>query len=108
MPVPTAAGTDAVAVSGPAGTWTVTPLGLGQDAAAAGPGEDDILSPMPGTVVAVRVADGDTVTAGQPLVVLEAMKMEHSLTAAHDGTVRLTCAAGDKVGAGTVLATVPA
>jgi acetyl-CoA/propionyl-CoA carboxylase biotin carboxyl carrier protein len=36
------------------------------------------------------------------------MKMEHSLTAAHDGTVRLTCAAGDKVGAGTVLATVPA
>ncbi|WP_414122928.1 biotin carboxylase N-terminal domain-containing protein [Corynebacterium nuruki] len=108
MPVPTATGTDAVAVSGPAGTWTVTPLGLGQDAAAAGPGEDDILSPMPGTVVAVRVADGDTVTAGQPLVVLEAMKMEHSLTAAHDGTVRLTCAAGDKVGAGTVLATVPA
>ncbi|WP_146881355.1 biotin carboxylase N-terminal domain-containing protein [Corynebacterium nuruki] len=108
MPVPTATGTDAVAVSGPAGTWTVTPLGLGQDAAAAGPGEDDILSPMPGTVVAVRVADGDTVTAGQPLVVLEAMKMEHSLTAAHDGTVRLSCTAGDKVGAGTVLATVPA
>jgi predicted deacylase len=32
----------------------------------------------------------------------------HALTAAHDGTVRLTCAAGDKVGAGTVLATVPA
>ncbi|MDN6440182.1 MAG: biotin/lipoyl-binding protein, partial [Corynebacterium nuruki] len=107
-PATGAAGADAVAVSGPAGTWTVTPLGLGQDAAAAGPGEDDILSPMPGTVVAVRVADGDTVTAGQPLVVLEAMKMEHSLTAAHDGTVRLTCAAGDKVGAGTVLATVPA
>jgi acetyl-CoA/propionyl-CoA carboxylase biotin carboxyl carrier protein len=106
--VPTAAGTDAVAVSGPAGTWTIAPLGLGRDAAAAGPGEDDILSPMPGTVVAVRVTDGDTVTAGQPLVVLEAMKMEHSLTAAHDGTVRLSCAAGDKVGAGTVLATVSA
>ena len=106
QPVPTPTGT-AVAVSGPAGTWTVTTLGLGQDAAAVGPGEDDILSPMPGTVVAVRVTDGDTVTAGQPLVVLEAMKMEHSLTAAHDGTVRLTCATGDKVGAGTVLATVP-
>jgi acetyl-CoA/propionyl-CoA carboxylase biotin carboxyl carrier protein len=63
---------------------------------------------MPGTVVAVRVADGDTVTAGQPLVVLEAMKMEHSLTASHDGIVKLSCVTGDKVGAGTVLATVPA
>ena len=92
----------------PAGTWTVTTLGLGQDAAAAGPGDDDILSPMPGTVVDVRVTDGDTVTAGQPLVVLEAMKMEHSLTATHDGIVQISCATGDKVGAGTVLATVPA
>ena len=107
QPVPSATGT-AVAVSGPAGTWTVTTLGLGQDAAAAGPGDDDILSPMPGTVVDVRVTDGDTVTAGQPLVVLEAMKMEHSLTATHDGIVQLSCAIGDKVGAGTVLATVPA
>ena len=107
QPVPSATGT-AVAVSGPAGTWTVTTLGLGQDAAAAGPGDDDILSPMPGTVVDVRVTDGDTVTAGQPLVVLEAMKMEHSLTATHDGIVQISCATGDKVGAGTVLATVPA
>ena len=101
-------GTPAVAVSGPDGTWTITPVGLSKDAAAAGPGEEDVLSPMPGTVVAVRVSDGETVTAGQPLIVLEAMKMEHSLTAAHDGTVQLSCVTGDKVGAGTVLATIPA
>ncbi|MGO3040075.1 acetyl/propionyl/methylcrotonyl-CoA carboxylase subunit alpha [Corynebacterium variabile] len=105
--VPDGAG-QAVAVSGPDGTWVVRPLGLDRDAADAAGGEDDVLSPMPGTVVAVRVTDGDTVTAGQPLVVLEAMKMEHALTAAHDGIVHLSCATGDKVGAGTVLATVPA
>ncbi|MGC3904442.1 acetyl/propionyl/methylcrotonyl-CoA carboxylase subunit alpha [Corynebacterium variabile] len=105
--VPDGAG-QAVAVSGPDGTWVVRPLGLDRNAADAAGGEDDVLSPMPGTVVAVRVTDGDTVTAGQPLVVLEAMKMEHALTAAHDGIVHLSCATGDKVGAGTVLATVPA
>jgi acetyl-CoA/propionyl-CoA carboxylase biotin carboxyl carrier protein len=105
--IPDGAG-QAVAVSGPDGTWVVRPLGLVRDAADAAGGEDDVLSPMPGTVVAVRVTDGDTVTAGQPLVVLEAMKMEHSLTASHDGIVKLSCVTGDKVGAGTVLATVPA
>jgi 3-methylcrotonyl-CoA carboxylase alpha subunit len=46
-----------------------------------------ILSPMPGRVIAVDVAAGDTVTKGQKLVTLEAMKMEHSLTAPFDGTV---------------------
>lgn len=46
-----------------------------------------ILAPMPGKVIAVDVAEGDTVTAGQRLMVLEAMKMEHALTAPFDGTV---------------------
>jgi 3-methylcrotonyl-CoA carboxylase alpha subunit len=46
-----------------------------------------ILSPMPGRIIAVDVAAGDTVTKGQKLVTLEAMKMEHSLTAPFDGTV---------------------
>ncbi|MGV0868824.1 acetyl/propionyl/methylcrotonyl-CoA carboxylase subunit alpha [Corynebacterium kalidii] len=95
-----------VAVSGTAGTWVVHHLSLACDAADAAAGEDDVLSPMPGAVVDVRVRDGDTVTTGQPLVVVEAMKMEHSLTALHDGTVEVRCAVGDKVGAGTVLATV--
>ncbi len=43
---------------------------------------------MPGTVLAVHVSPGDRVSAGQPLVVVEAMKMEHVVAAAAPGTVR--------------------
>ncbi|MEL7199689.1 MAG: acetyl/propionyl/methylcrotonyl-CoA carboxylase subunit alpha [Pseudomonadota bacterium] len=46
-----------------------------------------ILAPMPGKVIALDVSEGDQVTAGQRLMVLEAMKMEHALTAPFDGTV---------------------
>src|SRR3990167_10563157 len=58
------------------------------DAASHG-GESDgsILSPMPGKIVSVSVKAGDTVTNGQTLLVLEAMKMEHALAAPFDGVV---------------------
>ena len=56
-------------------------------AKAAGSG-GPVVSPMPGTVTAVEVAEGQAVTAGQRLVVVEAMKMEHVLAAPVDGTVR--------------------
>jgi 3-methylcrotonyl-CoA carboxylase alpha subunit len=46
-----------------------------------------ILSPMPGRIIAVEVAQGQKVTKGQKLLTLEAMKMEHSLTAPFDGVV---------------------
>ena len=49
--------------------------------------DGDIVAPMPGKVIAVDVAEGQAVTAGQRLMVLEAMKMEHTLTAPFDGTV---------------------
>jgi 3-methylcrotonyl-CoA carboxylase alpha subunit len=49
--------------------------------------DGDILSPMPGRIIAVEVAAGETVTKGQKLLTLEAMKMEHSLTAPFDGVV---------------------
>ncbi|WP_242185946.1 acetyl/propionyl/methylcrotonyl-CoA carboxylase subunit alpha [Sphingomonas sp. CARO-RG-8B-R24-01] len=63
-----------------------------------------ILSPMPGRIIAVDVAEGDVVTKGQKLVTLEAMKMEHSLTAPFDGTVAaLTATAGGQVNEGMVL-----
>ena len=66
-----------------------------------------ILSPMPGRVTAVDVAAGDHVTKGQRLVTLEAMKMEHSLTAPFDGTVEeLNATAGAQVSEGTVLVKV--
>ncbi|MHA1572316.1 MAG: acetyl/propionyl/methylcrotonyl-CoA carboxylase subunit alpha [Alphaproteobacteria bacterium] len=50
-------------------------------------GDDQLLAPMPGTVVAVHVATGETVTSGTPLMVLEAMKMEHTIVAPHDGVI---------------------
>ncbi|WP_447762599.1 acetyl/propionyl/methylcrotonyl-CoA carboxylase subunit alpha [Sphingopyxis panaciterrae] len=56
-------------------------------AAGAAAGDGAILSPMPGKVIAVEIAEGDKVTKGQKLLTLEAMKMEHSLTAPFDGVV---------------------
>ncbi|MBA4163437.1 MAG: methylcrotonoyl-CoA carboxylase [Erythrobacter sp.] len=60
--------------------------------------DGDIIAPMPGKVIAVDVAEGDSVTAGQRLMVLEAMKMEHALTAPFAGTVSgLSVSAGSQV-----------
>jgi acetyl/propionyl-CoA carboxylase alpha subunit len=68
-----------------------------------------LLAPMPGTVVRVAVADGAEVAAGAPIVVLEAMKMEHTVTAPHDGVVRdLDLVTGQTVDTGAVLAVVEA
>ena len=69
--------------------------------------DGDIIAPMPGKVIAVDVAEGDAVTAGQRLMVLEAMKMEHALTAPFDGTVtNLSVSAGSQVQVEAVLAVV--
>ncbi|WP_425568975.1 biotin/lipoyl-containing protein [Pseudonocardia xishanensis] len=58
-------------------------------------------------MVRVLAAEGDPVTAGQPLVVLEAMKMEHTVAAPVDGTVaELRVAQGDQVETGQVLVVV--
>jgi 3-methylcrotonyl-CoA carboxylase alpha subunit len=63
-----------------------------------------LLAPMPGQVIAVHVAIGATVAAGDALLVLEAMKMEHTIRAPHDGVVqRVAFAAGDRVEEGAVL-----
>ena len=66
-----------------------------------------LLAPMPGSVVRVGAAVGDTVTAGQPLIWLEAMKMEHTIAAPEDGVLaELNVDAGQQVEVGTVLARV--
>ncbi|MEL6707062.1 MAG: acetyl/propionyl/methylcrotonyl-CoA carboxylase subunit alpha [Pseudomonadota bacterium] len=66
-----------------------------------------ILAPMPGKVIAVDVSEGDAVTAGQRLIVLEAMKMEHALTAPFDGTVTgLEASTGGQVQVEAVLCVV--
>ena len=75
-------------------------------AAAAGEGLPELRSPMPGTVVAAPVADGDRVEAGATVVVVEAMKMEHALRAAAPGTVQLRTGVGERVDLDQVLAVV--
>ncbi|MEV8182306.1 biotin carboxylase N-terminal domain-containing protein [Specibacter sp. NPDC078692] len=71
--------------------------------------EGSLTAPMPGAVVSVHVQAGDTVTAGQPLLVLEAMKMLHTIGAPTDGTVaELPVTVGQNVDVGMVLAVVDA
>ena len=70
----------------------------------AGAEEGSLLTPLPGTVVAVHVATGQQVARGAPLVTVEAMKMEHTLTAPYDGTVtRVAFGLAERVAAGAVL-----
>jgi 3-methylcrotonyl-CoA carboxylase alpha subunit len=78
--------------------------------AAGGSASDGSLrAPMPGKIVAAPVKAGDAVVKGQPIVVLEAMKMEHALTAPFDGVVgEIGVAVGDQVAADAVLAVVKA
>jgi len=73
----------------------------------AGAHDGDISSPMPGSVIAVHVAAGARVKKGEPLVVVEAMKMEHTLTAPMDGTVgELLVRVGQQVAVDELLAQV--
>jgi biotin carboxyl carrier protein len=75
------------------------------DTPAGGAGRCPISAPMPGRVVRVLVAEGDLVRARQPLVVVEAMKMENELRAPGDGVVvKVSIEAGQSVEAGAVLA----
>ncbi|MCB1381773.1 MAG: acetyl/propionyl/methylcrotonyl-CoA carboxylase subunit alpha [Notoacmeibacter sp.] len=66
-------------------------------------GADRLTAPMPGLVKLVNVEAGATVTKGQPLLVLEAMKMEHTIAAPHDGVVAEIASQGAQVTDGTVL-----
>ncbi|WP_191554267.1 acetyl/propionyl/methylcrotonyl-CoA carboxylase subunit alpha [Brevundimonas aurantiaca] len=86
----------------------VTPYRAATSAAAGAVSDGSLRAPMPGKVVAAPVKAGDAVTKGQPVVVLEAMKMEHALTAPFDGVVESVAAVGDQVGEAAVLAVVKA
>lgn len=71
--------------------------------------QGSLVAPMPGNVIRVGAEVGDTVAAGQPLVWLEAMKMEHTITAPTDGVLaQLNVAAGQQVEVGAILARVDA
>ncbi len=97
---------DAVLVTEQGQAWLLTPWRRdgshgGADASGA------ILAPMPGKVIAVEVAQGQVVTKGQKLLTLEAMKMEHTLTAPFDGVVaELNAVAGAQIQVDALLARV--
>jgi biotin carboxyl carrier protein len=108
-----------VNVAGPAGSLgrqttrvLVTPNGRrsrgpGSEPAQAGSGPQRIVSPMPGKIVRVLVKSGEAVRARQPLVVVEAMKMENELRSLRDGTVaEIHAREGAFVDAGALLVVV--
>jgi biotin carboxyl carrier protein len=78
--------------------------GRKDDTGGAGSGPQRLIAPMPGKVVRVLVKKGDLVTARQPVVVVEAMKMENELRASRDGTVaEIQVSEGMSVEAGALL-----
>ncbi|MER9024082.1 acetyl/propionyl/methylcrotonyl-CoA carboxylase subunit alpha [Mesorhizobium sp. M0815] len=76
------------------------PLARADEAAAA---SGSLRAPMPGLVKLVRAGKGEAVIKGQPLLILEAMKMEHTIAAPHDGVIAEIAAEGAQVTDGTVL-----
>ncbi|GAM00256.1 acetyl/propionyl/methylcrotonyl-CoA carboxylase subunit alpha [Sphingomonas parapaucimobilis] len=95
--------TDEVLISEGGQSWSFTRW-RADGLAAGGAGDGAILSPMPGRIIAVAVTEGQAVSAGQPLVTLEAMKMEHVLTAPFDGIVTdLKAETGGQVAEGVAL-----
>jgi propionyl-CoA carboxylase alpha chain len=97
---------DRIDVDGPSGHTALERVPRFVDPAAQ-VAEGSLLAPMPGSVVAVHVRTGDEVTEGQPLLVMEAMKMQHTIAAPRAGTVtELAASVGRQVEAGAVLAVV--
>jgi acetyl-CoA/propionyl-CoA carboxylase biotin carboxyl carrier protein len=96
-------------VAGDGRTWMLEELGeepvRGDDEHS---GDAELTSPMPGSVVAVGVHDGDLVAVGATVVAVEAMKMEHSLRSPVAGVVELLVAVGDQVKVGQPLARIKA
>ncbi|HEY3778144.1 MAG TPA: biotin carboxylase N-terminal domain-containing protein [Rhizomicrobium sp.] len=94
----------AIAVMSEGETWTLVPRDPFGDAESSGAVSDRIVAPMPGKIVRVLAQTDESVRRGQPLVVLEAMKMEHTLSAPSDSRIgSMDVAIGDQVREGAVL-----
>ena len=92
------------ASAAPAPAKAAAPAPKKAPAAAAG---EKVAAPMPGTIVSVNVSDGQSVKAGDVLVVLEAMKMENEIKAPSDGTITsVAVSKGESVDTGATLVTI--
>ena len=94
----------AAPVAAPAAAPAAAPVAAPVSAPAGG---EQVTSPMPGNILAVNVAAGDTVRKGQVLMILEAMKMENEIMCPCDGTVAsVSVTKGAAVESGTLLCTI--
>lgn len=84
----------------------VAPAAAPAPAAPAAGGSGDVVAPMPGTVLRLNVNSGDTVAAGDVILILEAMKMENEIVAPCAGKVTLKVTAGETVDTDALLASV--
>lgn len=100
--------TGAAPVAAPKAAPKAAPAAAPKAAAPAGAqGSVTVAAPMPGKILAVKVAAGQAVKRGDVLLVLEAMKMENDIVAPEDGTVAsINAAVGDSVESGATLATL--
>ena len=94
-------------VNKPAAAPSAGPAPANKPAAApAAAGGATVNSPLPGVVLDIKVKDGDKVTKGQVIMVLEAMKMENAIEAPCDGTITVKAQKGDSVLEGATLAVI--
>lgn len=92
------------AVQAPVAAPAAAPVAAPAPAATGATGSEVVKAPMPGTIISVNVATGDSVKKGQVLVVLEAMKMENEIVSPVDGTVAsINTTKGSSVNAGELL-----
>ena len=91
----------------PAAAPAAAPAPAPAPAAAAPAGGEQVTSPMPGTILSINVAAGDTVKRGQVLMILEAMKMENEIMCPCDGKVAsVNTSKGSAVESGTLLCVI--
>ncbi len=101
-----AADAGTVWVGSAGGAWALSEQARTLREQVAGAHDGEVRSPMPGSVIAVQIVNGQQVTTGQALVLVEAMKMEHTLSAPYDGTALLHVRLGEQVAVDQLLVQV--